>query len=146
MERPAAEPSRNGTVAERPTAAAQLKISVMPARRVQAGRLAPALSAKHSVTTVLGIVVSTFTGTAGAVLTVGIYHRFVLLALAELGLGFLAAVLISLVDYRHSRIDLEEKRLEAEISRLRLPSGKASRRRLSSGETSHRRLPSELDS
>ena len=55
-----------------------------------------------------------------------IYHGFVVLAVAELALGFLTALLITAVDFQHSKADLAEKRLEGDIDLKRISSGRNS--------------------
>lgn len=100
-------------LAERPTQAAQLKITAEPARVtitarrwVTAEGTVPPGEARHLIAA-FGILGSVITGISGAVLTLRIDPKLTTLALAELVLALVSAVLIAVCGHVGGRSQAE---------------------------------------
>jgi hypothetical protein len=98
--------------AERPTWAAELRITAEPAemittwRWVTTQRTIPSDQADHLITT-FGIAGSIVTGIAGAVVTLRTAPSLTVIALAELALALAGGALIALCSHAHRRTRAE---------------------------------------
>lgn len=104
-----------------PTQFAELEISLGPDQRAR-GRVPP--NQAHYLITMFGILGSTVTGTGGAVLTLYVAPRLIILALAELALAAAAAVLTAACGRipvtRENRWGKESRRPDASIEKRSL--------------------------
>lgn len=100
--------------AEPPSPRATLRIEVGPDRGIAEGNV-PDDQARHLITT-FGILGSTCAGIGGAVLTLRGHPSLSLLPIAELGLGFVASVLIAVCGFiagkRQEKRDLSLAHIE----------------------------------